>query len=486
MSDLPLTAIFVAALLAWAGVHRLRNNPRYPPGPSGYPLVGNIFKFSPVGPWTKLTEYKEKLKTDILFFHGLGNSILVLNSMEAITDLLDKEGGISSDRPVFTVVGELMGLGQARKLAHTALGPNAVKRYHTIQEDLAVLLCKSMLEKPLDFFGHVRLISSRIVLAITYGLSVDQADNEYITDAEATMDMVGRSTRPGAFLCDLIPVMKYLPSWMPFQQEAKKGREMIESLVTKPYNYALQHMASGEHPSLVQELWDSTSERSLGFQHDLKWMTGSLYGAAGDSNYATILTFMMAMAMYPEKQRLAQAEIDRVVGSERMPSVSDRASLPYVNALIKETMRWHPALPLGIARSTSKDTTYRGFLIPKGTVVLPNVWAIAFDPAQSNADEFVPERFLAEDTAPVDPGLWAFGFGRRICPGKHLAENSVFIIISSLLATLDISLPPNGVVNPEFDKDHLVSYPHDFKCTINARSSTTENLVQIRAQECKV
>ena len=67
--------------------------------------------------------------------------------------------------------------------------------------------------------------------------------------------------------------------------------------------------------------------------------------------YSTVLTFIMAMALYPEKQREAQAELDEVVGTERMPKISDKVSLPYVNALIKETMRWHPALPLSTLRS---------------------------------------------------------------------------------------------------------------------------------------
>ena len=129
------------------------------------------------------------LSGDLVFFHGLGNNILVLNSMKAINDLLEKRGSIYSDRPAFTVVGDLMGLGQVRreplrasgllmliripqsmpllpcreewrahrKLAYTALNATAVKRYHIIQEDLAAILGKQILETPEDFFGHVRL-----------------------------------------------------------------------------------------------------------------------------------------------------------------------------------------------------------------------------------------------------------------------------------------------------------------------------------------
>ncbi len=105
-----------------------------------------------------------------MYFHGLGQGVLVLNTLEAITDLLDKRGNVYSHRPVFTVAGELMALGQSmpllpnatewraqRKLAHVALSPTAVKDYHGVQEDLAVMLNKALLEKPEDFFAHVRL-----------------------------------------------------------------------------------------------------------------------------------------------------------------------------------------------------------------------------------------------------------------------------------------------------------------------------------------
>ncbi|KAJ7626268.1 cytochrome P450 [Mycena polygramma] len=472
-----------------------RSKKLYPPGPPGYPIIGNILDVSPLGPWIKFTQYKEKYG-DLIFFHGLGNHVLVLNSLKAMNDLLDKQGGTFSHRPVFTVVGELMGLDQSmpllpygnewrtqRKLAHVALSPASVKKYHIVQEDLAILLCTSLLSTPKAFFDHVRLISSRIILSITYGLSVAAADDEYITHADDTMHMIGEATVPGAFICDLIPILKYLPSWVPFKRHAATGKEMIERLVEKPYQHVVQEMATGKAPpSLLQDLFLANPE---GLDHHLKWSTGSLYGAGGESNYATILTFMMAMALHPDKQRLAQAEIDEIVGYERLPTISDLPNLPYVNAVIKETMRWHPVLPLGIARRTTEDTTYEGYFIPQNTIVMPNVWAVAFEPNEKyNAQEFIPERFLSDIGCP-SPASWAFGFGRRICPGKHLAENSVFIIIASILASFDISPSEKSPLKPDFGLN-LVSYPKDFDCNILPRSEGKAKMMLTRALECKV
>ncbi|EJF59311.1 cytochrome P450 [Dichomitus squalens LYAD-421 SS1] len=474
---------------------------KYPPGPPAKPLVGNILDVSPQGAWIKFTRYKE-VYGDLVFFHGLGNNILVLNSMKAINDLLEKKGSIYSDRPSFTVVGELMGLGQSmpllpareewrahRKLAYTALNATAVKRYHTIQEDLAAILSKQILDTPQDFFSHVRLTAGRIILSVTYGLSVSTADSEYISHAEDTMHMISKATVPGAFLADLLPWMKHLPSWVPFQQEAKQGREMIERLVTKPFEHVKREMAAGTAPqSLTQDLLSMDAADRTTSEHQIKWTTGALYGAGGETTYSTVLTCLMAMALHPDKLRKAQAELDEIVGTERMPKISDKVNLPYVNAVIKETMRWHPALPLSIARCTSDDDVYEGYDIPKGTIVMPNVWSIAFAKiGPYDPSEFVPERFLeTTGAAPIDPMTsWAFGFARRICPGKALGENSVFILIATLLAMFDIAPPDDAELKVAFSKG-LVSYPQPFKCKLTPRSASKAAQIVWRASQSVV
>ncbi|KAJ8072810.1 hypothetical protein PM082_016369 [Marasmius tenuissimus] len=140
-----------------------------PPGPPSKPLIGNILKIPREDPWIALTEMKEK-HGDVIFFHGLGNKVLVLNSLPAINDLLFKRSGVYACRPIFTVAGELMGVDHSmvfmqygkkwqehRSLAHIALGPSAVKKYHNVQEDIAILMCQGILEKPHDFHSIVRL-----------------------------------------------------------------------------------------------------------------------------------------------------------------------------------------------------------------------------------------------------------------------------------------------------------------------------------------
>ena len=84
--------------------------------------------------------------------------------------------------------------------------------------------------------------------------------------------------------------------------------------------------------------------------------------------------FFLAMVLFPEAQRKAQEELDKVVGSNRLPEYEDRENLPYVNALCKEVFRWHPIIPLGIPHRVTQDDVFNGYFIPAGTIVMGNAW----------------------------------------------------------------------------------------------------------------
>ena len=87
--------------------------------------------------------------------------------------------------------------------------------------------------------------------------------------------------------------------------------------------------------------------------------------------------FLLAMALYPEVQSKAQAELDEVVGLGRLPDFSDRASLPYTNALVKELVRWHVVTPISLPHAMVRDDEYDGQLIPAGSQVISNLWCVS-------------------------------------------------------------------------------------------------------------
>lgn len=173
------------------------------------------------------------------------------------------------------------------------------------------------------------------------------------------------------------------------------------------------------------------------------------HSAAGSETTAGVMGWwMLAMLAYPEHQRRAQAEVDTVVGRSRLPTFADLDHLPYIHAMIKETMRWRPVDPVGMPHYSIEDDWYEGMFIPKNTVYIANVWQLNHDTDVygPDADVFNPARYLDKEgklaPGPADAkedGHFTYGFGRRVCIGRHVANNALFINMALVLWSMNLS-----------------------------------------------
>jgi cytochrome P450 len=168
-------------------------------------------------------------------------------------------------------------------------------------------------------------------------------------------------------------------------------------------------------------------------------LTGNLFGAGSDTSSSTLITFVLACCAFPEVLPKAWEEIDRVVGPNRSPHFDDQAGMPYINAFVKEVLRWRSvAIIGGQPHSPTQDDYYNGYLIPKDSWVQGNVWAIHRNEREfPEPDRFLPERYLAGNEwsrpFPGDKGYMTFGWGRRVCSGQALAEQGTWISVARLL-----------------------------------------------------
>lgn len=198
------------------------------------------------------------------------------------------------------------------------------------------------------------------------------------------------------------------------------------------------------------------------------------------------------MLLYPEVQRQAQKHIEEVVGSSRMPTIDDAPNLPYVRAIMKETLRWMPTTILGaVPHATNAEDTYKGFFIPKGAGVMNNVWTINMSRGE-NPRQFDPSRYKDDhlslyDSASNPDGTkrdqFTFGAGRRICPGMHVAERSLFLGIARILWAFDISPAKDAKGQPIIpDQEQLtqgfVCMPVEFPAEISPRSKERAEIVR--------
>ncbi|CAE6438688.1 unnamed protein product [Rhizoctonia solani] len=196
-----------------------------------------------------------------------------------------------------------------------------------------------------------------------------------------------------------------------------------------------------------------------------------------------MMWFVVAMAIYPEVQERAQREIDEVVGSNRLPTIEDRASLPYIDRLLTEIVRWHPAVPLGAPHICTEENEYRGYRIPKGAIMLGHITATAREEhIYKNAEKFDPDRFLD----PTVPPPQAFGWGLRICPGQHFFTEIFYFEVVLMLATLRIERckDENGketIPSEERTSNSAVACPVPFKVKITPRSEHHAELIRTAA-----
>ncbi|CAA7050733.1 unnamed protein product [Microthlaspi erraticum] len=188
---------------------------------------------------------------------------------------------------------------------------------------------------------------------------------------------------------------------------------------------------------------------------DIEHFLLDLFTAGTDTNSSTVEWALSELLRNPEKLTKVQDEINQVIGQNGVVQESDISRLPYLQAVVKETFRLHPAAPLLLPRKSETDVEILGYLVPKDTQVLVNVWAIGRDPSVwENPTEFEPERFLGIDidVKGRDYELTPFGAGRRICPGLPLAVKVVPLMLASLLYSFDWKLP-DGVVSEDLDME---------------------------------
>ncbi|XP_050119350.1 geraniol 8-hydroxylase-like isoform X7 [Malus sylvestris] len=176
----------------------------------------------------------------------------------------------------------------------------------------------------------------------------------------------------------------------------------------------------------------------------------ALFVAGTDTTSATLEWAMAELLRNPEKLFKAQEELEQVIGKGKPVEESDIARLPYLQAIIKETFRLHPAVPFLIPRKAKQDVEICGYIVPKGAQVLVNAWAIGRDPCiWDNPTSFVPERFFGLDDQIDVLGqnfeLIPFGGGRRICPGLPLAMRMLHLMLGSLINSFDWKLE-DGVI----------------------------------------
>ncbi|KAF9523256.1 putative monooxygenase [Crepidotus variabilis] len=490
-------ALILGALLFYFA-RLLSSRKKLPPGPRRLPLIGNAHQFPAETPWISFARWKRDYG-DLIYLDLAGKSTLIINSRKVANDLLDKRSSIYSDRPSTVVffkrfssrrcgfdssIITLQQYGDEWKKQRRMVAPdfaqNYVSNYYKLQEKQIALLVCNVLENPANLASEIKFRVGKIILRTTYGHNAQSKEDHFLKSGLLAADNFNTIATPGAFLVDLIPSLKLLPRWMPgsnFLSYADEVKRKLLQTARDPYFWSKEKRDSGLvlQPNLLSNILSKAGDNLTDDdEKQALWASLTMFGAGLDTKISTIWTFLLCMVLNPEVQKKAQAEIDTVIGKDRLPTISDRPDLPYIRSVLAETFRWAPALPLCVPHVLSQDDTYNDYALPKGTMVMPNIWAMFHDPEiYPDPMAFKPERFEGNDVEMEKMSI-VFGFGRRICPGRYFAEGTLFSTITTFLATCDI-LPgcdENGRhIMPEAKYNSgTISIPEEFPIRLKARS----------------
>ncbi|CAA7262451.1 unnamed protein product [Cyclocybe aegerita] len=428
-----------------------------PPGPRRLPIIGNALQVPTERAWEVFSEWSKQYG-DLMHVDAMGQNFVIISSPKIARDLLDKRSAFYSDRPHFVMANELAGYGESfvlqsyndnwrkqRRLVAQDFSQSSTPRYYALQEKETRILVRNIVDNPASLVSQVKLTIGIIIIRVTYGYYVQSENDRILSTSLQAVENFSHLITPGTFLVDLFPPLKYLPRWLPgtgFFKIADVWRKTVFDGAHAPFEWCKANLETGKTltPNLCATIiQEAGGELPQDDQEKLIWGAGSVMGGGLDTNISAALTFFLAMILNPSVQAKAQSELDAVVGTDRLPGIADRSNLPYIRAIIAEIFRASPSLPLSIPHVVRQDDVYDGYFIPKGAVIMPNVWHMLHDPeVYPDPHSFNPDRFNGLDAAMEEVKDLVFGFGRRVCPGRYFAEGTLFAIIATTLATCNV------------------------------------------------
>ncbi|KAK0707976.1 cytochrome P450 [Lasiosphaeris hirsuta] len=496
--------LLAAILLGFAIVHFVKvfreiNDPNGLPGPTQIPYIGRIHDLPTDFMWLKFKEWADKYGSAGLYrTEMLGAKFIIITDEKVAEDLLIKRAKYNSDRPVIRSLFDsksshgsmeylpLMGRNQywarQRRLTHAYITEATNARYHGAMYFEAKRWLARLINDPDNFQASLEDMASKVMCQLTWD---DPSLSEYCT--KSAWGLL-RQMSPAGPITNVLTPLWHLPWHLnPWKRAERKRHDEQQAWWMDRFLAVREKTGYGEmRPCWTRQFLEKTSlKTSISGDCEASSVIGMLalvgiFTVAGPLSY-----WLVSMVHHPEWQAAVQKEIDEVCEG-RLPTLEDSPRLPILRACIKETMRWKPNVPTGVAHETEVDDVYDGHFIPKGTRILPLDWAFLRNPDKyPDPENFRPERWLEPGWPtfqepltryPTIKGMSSFGWGQRQCLGMALTQDELMVACGSLAWCFNLGRkrdPVTGVELPvPLDKSNslLIIKPDPFQMAFEPRS----------------
>ncbi|KAG8445805.1 hypothetical protein GDO86_010551 [Hymenochirus boettgeri] len=442
----------------------------FPPGPKGWPLIGNLLDINLKKPHLTYIELSKTYGPVFSIQMGV-RKIVVLAGYETVKDALVNHAevfGARAELPIFLKMDKGHGIISSngenwktmRRFAITTLrdfgmGKNIIEQ--KIMEECNYLIQYFSSFKGKPFNDEILLNSSvaNIIVAILLGHRMNYEDPTFLRLLHLNNENIRLLASPMVQVYNILPILEFLPGC--HKIIIKNIEDFCEFIRSK----LIEHwkcLDVNDQRSLIDVFFlrqkqEAENKTSYFYEENLVKVVRNLFTAGTVTTATTLRWGLLLMMKYPDIQEKVQDEISRVTGSMQ-PNYSHRLQMPYTNAVVHEVQRFTDLLPLSLPHETTTDIYFKGYFIPKGTYIIPLLSSVLKDETQfDKPDEFNPCNFLDSDGNFVKKeAFMPFSAGRRVCAGETLARMEVFLFFTSLLQKFKFC-PPPGVTDIDISSE---------------------------------
>ncbi|XP_043755169.1 cytochrome P450 2B4-like isoform X1 [Cervus elaphus] len=476
-----LSVLLLLALLTGLWVLLARGRPkahgRLPPGPRPLPFLGNLLQMDRKGLLKSFLRFQQKYGDVFTVYLG-PRPVVIICGTEAIREALVDQAEAFSGRakiavvdPVFQGYGVIFANGGRWKalrrfslatMRDFGMGKRSVEE--RIQEEAQCLVeelrkSQGALQDPVFYFHS---ITANIICSIVFGKRFDYRDPEFLRLLDLFFQSFVLISSLSSQLFEIYPsFLKYFPGshrqiYKNLQEinvfighSVEKHRETLDPNAPQDfidcYLLRMEKVGFGRGNGVERRrIKDDKSDPQSQFDHrNLIMSVLSLFFAGTETTSTTLRYGFLLMLKYPHIAEKIHKEIDQVIGSHRPPALDDRAQMPYTDAVIHEIQRFSDLVPMSVPHMVTKDTHFRGYILPKGTEVYPILSSALHDSHYfEKPDDFNPNHFLdANGAVKKNDAFMPFSIGKRICLGEGIARTELFLFFTTILQNFSVATP---------------------------------------------